>query len=55
MSPETDNINRTKKTAGLWEKIKTRLKDSRLPLKTRARIVEAYVESAILFECATRT
>ena len=49
MSPETDNRNTTKRAGGLWGKVKTRLKDSRLPLKTRARIVEACVESAILF------
>ena len=55
MSPEIDNKNRTKRAGGLWGKIKTQLKNSRLPLRTRARIVEACVESAILFDCATRT
>ena len=55
MSPEEDNKNRVKRAGGLWSKIKTQLKGSRLPIKTRARIVEACVESAILFDCATRT
>ena len=55
MGPDADNKNRIKRAGGLWAKIKNQLRGSGLPLKTRARVVEACVESALLFDCATRT
>ena len=38
-----------------WNKVKRQLKGSKLPKKVQARIVEACVESTMLFDAQTRT
>ena len=55
ISPEIDNKYRINRAGDHRGKIKTQLKNSRFPLRTLARIVEACVESAILFDGATKT
>ena len=40
---------------GAWTKVKRRLKNSRLTKLTQARVVEAVVESTMLYNCQVRT
>ena len=49
-----DVSNRLKRAGGLWWKVKAKLKGSRLSRRWQARIVEACVESALLFDCGVR-
>ena len=46
-----DVSNRIKRAGGLWWMVKAKLKGSRLSRRWQARIVEACVESALLFDC----
>ena len=55
IGPEEDIKNRKKRAGALWWKVKNRLRNTRLSKKRQARIFEACVESALLFDCATRT
>ena len=55
LSPEVDGKNRVKRAGGLWARVKRQLRKSRLSKKMKARIVEACVESGLLFDCNTRT
>ena len=41
-------------TGGLWAKVKEQLKNTRLSKRWQARIVQACVESALLFDCQAR-
>ena len=51
----TEDLKQRKARAGkAWFKVKQQLKRSRLHKRTQARIVQACVESAILFDCQTR-
>ena len=51
----TEDLKQRKARAGkAWFKVKQQLKRSRLHKRTQARIVQACVESAILFDCHTR-
>ena len=40
---------------GAWTKVKRRLKNSRLTKRTQARVVEAVVESTMLYNCQVQT
>ena len=52
---QREDIKQRKKRAGLsWFKLKKQLKNSRLSKRMQARIVEAVVESTILFDCQVR-
>ena len=55
MGWEEDINQRLRRGGAAWIKVKSRLKGSRLSKKTQARIVEACVESTILFDCQART
>ena len=51
----TEDLKQRKARAGkAWFKVKQQLKRSTLHKRTQARIVQACVESAILFDCHTR-
>ena len=50
-----DTNTRVKRSMGAWSKVKRRLKHSRLTKKTQARVIEAVVESAMLYNCSVRT
>ena len=49
-----DVNNRIKRAGGLWWKVRAKLKGSRLSRRWQARIVEACVESALLFDSGVR-
>ena len=55
MGPEKDTRNRIKRASNVWFKVKTQLKNTTLSKKWQARIVQATVVSALLFDCHTRT
>ena len=55
IGPEEDIKNRKKRAGALWCKVKKKLMHTRLSKRRQARIFEACVESALLFDCATRT
>ena len=50
-----DLKQRVKRAGHAWSQVKPRLKGSKLTKKMQARIVEACVESTMLFDCQTRT
>ena len=53
---EGEDVKQRLKRAGMsWSKVKNRLKGSKLSKKMQAKIVEACVESTLLFDCQTRT
>ena len=51
---EADGKKRIKRASGLWASVKERLKGTYLSKRWQARIVEACVESALLFDCQVR-
>ena len=55
VGPEEDIKNRKKRAGALWFRVKNRLKNTRLSKRRQARIFEACVESALLFDCSART
>ena len=55
LGPTEDVRQRVKRAGATWVKIKARLKGSRLSKKIQARVVEATVESTLLFDASTRT
>ena len=55
LGPGEDVKQRLKRAGATWVKVKSRLKGSRLSKKTQARIVEATVESTLLFDAQART
>ena len=55
LGPAEDIKQRVKRGGAAWSKVKARLKGSKLSKKTQARIVEACVESTMLFDCQART
>ena len=55
IGPEEDIKNRKKRAGTLWFRVKNRLRNTMLSKRRQARIFEACVESALLFDCATRT
>ena len=50
-----DGRNRRRRALGLWHKVKAQLRHTKISKRMQARIVEACVESGILFACAVRT
>ena len=50
-----DTKVRLQRGMGAWTKVKRRLKNSRLTKRTQARVVEAVVESTMLYNCQVRT
>ena len=55
MKEEDDTKQRIKRAGLAWVKVKSRLKGSKLNKKMQARVIEAVVESTLLFDCQTRT
>jgi hypothetical protein len=55
LGPAEDVKQRVRRAGAAWTKIKARLKGSRLSKRTQARVVEACVESTMLFDCQART
>ena len=51
---EEDLNRRTRRASGLWAKVKEQLKNTRLSKRWQARVVQACVESALLFDCQAR-
>ena len=51
---EVDGRNRTRRAGGLWARVKGWLKGSRMSKKRQARVVEACVESSLLYDCQAR-
>ena len=52
---QKEDLKQRKKRAGhSWFKLKKRLKNSRLSRRIQARIIEAVIESTILFDCQVR-
>ena len=50
-----EDVNmRLRRAGGLWAKVKEQLKNTRLSKRWQARIVQACVESALLFDCQAR-
>ena len=54
MNASADVNNRIKRANGLWWKVKGWLKSSRLSKKWQGRVVEACVESSLLYDCHAR-
>ena len=54
MNASTDVNNRIKRANGLWWKVKGWLKSSRLSKKWQGRVIEACVESSLLYDCQAR-
>merc|ERR1711867_105278 len=54
MNASADVNNRIKRANGLWWKVKGWLKSSRLSKKWQGRVVEACVESSLLYDCHVR-
>ena len=55
MGEEVDLRQRIKRAGGAWMKVKRQLRGSRISKKVQARVVEACVESTLLFDCQART
>ena len=51
---EEDVKERIKRASGLWAKVKEQLKNTRLSKRWQGRIVEACVESGLLYDCQAR-
>ena len=54
VSAKVDVENRIKRANGLWWKVKSWLKGSRLTKRWQGRVVEACVESSLLYDCQAR-
>ena len=54
LGPKEDTKNRKKRTGILWAKCRPQLTKSKLPKRKQAQVVEACVESGLLFDCAAR-
>ena len=54
VSASADVNNRIKRANGLWWRVKAWLKSSRLTRKWQGRVVEACVESSLLYDCQAR-
>ena len=54
MSAEVDVKNRIKRANGLWWRVRGWLKGSKLSKRWQARVVEACVESSLLYDCGVR-
>ena len=54
IGPKKGLMNRKKRAGYLWAKCRSQLLKSKLPRKKQAQVVQACVESGLLFDCATR-
>ena len=54
VNASTDVNNRIRRANGLWWKVKGWLKSSRLTKKWQGRVIEACVESSLLYDCQAR-
>ena len=55
MGEKKDTDQRLKRGGAAWMKVKNRLKGSKMSKRSQAKVVEACVESTILFDCQART
>ena len=55
MGEENDTNQRIKRAGSSWIKVRSRLKGSKMSKSMQAKIVEARVESTLLFDCQART
>ena len=55
MGEEEDTRQRIKRAGATWFKVKNRLKGSKMSKTMQARVIEACVESTLLFDCQART
>ena len=55
LGAKEDGNQRIKRAGMAWAKVKPRLKGSKMSKHIQARVVEACVESTLLFDCQTRT
>ena len=55
MGEEEDNRQRIKRAGMAWMRVKRQLKGAKISKKVQARVVEACVESTLLFDCQART
>ena len=55
MNTKRDIANRKSRAGKLWGKVKSWLKGSRLSKTWQAKIVEACVESSLIYDCQART
>ena len=55
LGPEEDIKQRKKRAGAAWVKVKAQLKGSRMSKRTQAKVVQACVESTMLFDCQVRT
>ena len=55
MGETEDTKQRIKRAGATWFKVKNRLKGSKLSKTMQARVIEACVESTLLFDCQART
>ena len=55
MGEAEDTNQRMKRGGAAWMKVKNRLKKSRMSKRMQARVIEACVESTVLFDCQART
>ena len=51
LSPAEDIKQRIKRANGAWIKVKNQLKGSRMSRNMQARVIQAVVESSLLFDC----
>ena len=54
LGAEADRKNRIRRAGGLWGQVKGWLRGSRMSKKVQARVVEACVESSLLYDCQAR-
>ena len=55
MGEDEDTNQRMKRGGAAWMKVRNRLKGSKMSKRSQARVVEACVESTVLFDCQART
>lgn len=55
MGAKKDVDMRIKRAGAAWFKIRKRLKKARITKRMQARVIEACIESTLLFDCQTRT
>ena len=54
VGPKEDVRNRIRRANGAWRKLKEQLKHTKLSKRMQAKVVEACLESSLLFDCHTR-
>ena len=54
LGEEADIRNRTRRAGMLWARVKSWLRESRMSKRWQARVVEACVESRLMYDCQSR-